>query len=191
MGWIQTSYCALKTVIVCRWNEATHGVSGVTAVNTAMPITTSCYFNRSLWKATGNMIAREGRAYANAENRALDFWTPVINIVRLDQWRCKVVVALTRSIAPPPAATRAGAETLKPPEKTLFCLESMPPTLFRCDHWWARSVATFRGFDFALAVCRASNGQQKPSTLSKRRRVANTLLVRKVHHASSEEPAKI
>ena len=54
--------------------------------NTALPITTSCSFNRSLWKATGNQIAREGRAYMNAGLSASTFWTPVINIVRDPRW---------------------------------------------------------------------------------------------------------
>ena len=74
-----------------RWSEATHGISGPGvhhdaalpgALNTALPITTSCSFNRSMWKATGNAIAREGRAYSNAGLSGLTFWTPVINIVR-------------------------------------------------------------------------------------------------------------
>ena len=73
------------------WSEATHGISGPGvshdktlpgATNTALPITTSCSFNRSLWTKTGNAIAREGRAYANVGMSGLTFWTPVINIVR-------------------------------------------------------------------------------------------------------------
>lgn len=102
------------------WSEATHGISGPGvhhnnelpgATNTALPITTSCSFNRSLWKATGNAIAREGRAYANVGMAGLTFWvsaccacallqlaalrahpliplvqTPVINIVRDPRW---------------------------------------------------------------------------------------------------------
>jgi beta-D-xylosidase 4 len=72
------------------WSEATHGLSGPGvhhngtlpgATNTALPILTSCSFNRSLWHATGNAIAREGRAYANVNMSGLTFWTPVINIV--------------------------------------------------------------------------------------------------------------
>jgi hypothetical protein len=51
------------------WSEATHGISGPGvhhngslpgATNTALPILTSCSFNRTLWHATGNAIAREG-----------------------------------------------------------------------------------------------------------------------------------
>ena len=68
------------------WSEATHGISGPGvshnsqlpgATNTALPITTSCSFNRTLWHATGNAIAREGRAYANVGHSGLTFWTPV------------------------------------------------------------------------------------------------------------------
>ena len=68
------------------WNEATHGVGGPGvsfdatlpgATNTALPITTSCSFNRSLWKRTGNMIGREGRAFINNGSAGLTFWTPV------------------------------------------------------------------------------------------------------------------
>ena len=73
------------------WSEATHGISGPGVhhsaaypggSNTALPITTSCSFNRSLWTKTGNQIAREGRAYANVGLAGSTFWTPVINIVR-------------------------------------------------------------------------------------------------------------
>jgi hypothetical protein len=69
------------------WSEATHGISGPGvhhngalpgATNTALPITTSCSFNRTLWHATGNAIAREGRAYANVGMAGLTFWTPVM-----------------------------------------------------------------------------------------------------------------
>ena len=56
------------------------------ASNTALPITTSCSFNRTMWKATGNVIGREGRAYINAGLAGSTFWTPVINIVRDPRW---------------------------------------------------------------------------------------------------------
>jgi hypothetical protein len=65
------------------WSEATHGISGPGvhydaahpgASNTALPITTSCSFNRSLWRATGNQIAREGRAFRNLGLAASTFW---------------------------------------------------------------------------------------------------------------------
>jgi len=70
------------------WNEATHGVSthytaDIPAVsNTAFPILTSCAFNRSLWRATGNTIGREARALHNDGVAAQTFWAPVVNIVR-------------------------------------------------------------------------------------------------------------
>jgi len=56
------------------------------ASNTALPITTSCSFNRSLWTKTGNQIAREGRAFFNNNQAYQTFWTPVINIVRDPRW---------------------------------------------------------------------------------------------------------
>lgn len=77
------------------WSEATHGLSGPGvrhddtypgATNTALPITTSCSFNRSMWKATGNLLGREGRAYFNGGMSGSTFWTPVINIVRDPRW---------------------------------------------------------------------------------------------------------
>ena len=75
------------------WSEATHGVSHVNnsnptpfASNTALPITTSCSFNRSLWHATGNQIGREARAFGNVAHAYNTFWTPVINIVRDPRW---------------------------------------------------------------------------------------------------------
>lgn len=77
------------------WSEATHGISGPGvhftseypgASNTALPITTSCAFNRTLWTETGNLIGREGRAFGNAGLAGSTFWTPVINIVRDPRW---------------------------------------------------------------------------------------------------------
>lgn len=50
--------------------------------NTPLPITTSCSFNRTMWNAVGNQIAREGRAFRNQGLADSTFWTPVINIVR-------------------------------------------------------------------------------------------------------------
>ena len=65
------------------WSEATHGLLFVDfagdlplASNTALPITTSCAFNRSLWRATGQQIGREARAFANAGQAYSTFWTP-------------------------------------------------------------------------------------------------------------------
>lgn len=75
------------------WSEATHGISHVQysaqepyASNTALPITTSCSFNRSLWHATGNQIGREARAFMNLGNAYSTYWAPVINIVRDPRW---------------------------------------------------------------------------------------------------------
>ena len=74
------------------WSEATHGISGPgvgynaelpAGSNTALPITTSCSFNRTLWHKTGNQIAREGRIFRNNGLAGSTFWTPVINIVRV------------------------------------------------------------------------------------------------------------
>ena len=67
------------------WSEATHGISHVTystqapwASNTALPITTSCAFNRSLWEATGNQIGREARAFMNLGTAYSTYWAPVV-----------------------------------------------------------------------------------------------------------------
>lgn len=76
------------------WNEATHGVwnnvgppwpceslpcDGPVTVF-ALPITTSCAFNRSMWLATGNQIGRESRALWNSKGdvRGGTYWTPVV-----------------------------------------------------------------------------------------------------------------
>jgi len=74
-------------------SEATHGISEVRndpttpyQSNFALPITTGCSFNRSLWYATGNQIGREARAFMNAGNAYSTFWAPVINIVREPRW---------------------------------------------------------------------------------------------------------
>jgi hypothetical protein len=77
------------------WSEATHGIGGpgvhnggnlTGSINTALPITTSCSFNRTMWTKTGNQIAREGRAFRNRGLAGSTFWTPVINIVRDPRW---------------------------------------------------------------------------------------------------------
>ena len=79
------------------WSEATHGIGGpgvheggnlTGSINTALPITTSCSFNRTMWRKTGNQIAREGRAFRNRGLAGSTFWTPVINIVR-GAWRAR------------------------------------------------------------------------------------------------------
>ena len=75
------------------WSEATHGISHVRnddttpyESNTAFPITTAMSFNRSLWKATGNLIGREARAFMNAGNAWSTYWAPVINLAREPRW---------------------------------------------------------------------------------------------------------
>jgi hypothetical protein len=63
------------------WSEATHGISHVSytastpyASNTGLPITTGASFNRSLWYATANQIAREARAFMNQGNAYSTYW---------------------------------------------------------------------------------------------------------------------
>ena len=75
------------------WSEGTHGISHVRnddttpyETNTAFPITTAMSFNRSLWKATGNLIGREARAFMNAGNAWSTYWAPVINLAREPRW---------------------------------------------------------------------------------------------------------
>jgi len=75
------------------WSEATHGISHVDfkgdtpfASDTALPITTSCSFNRTLWWKTGNQIAREARAFMNAGHAYSTYWAPVVNLVRDPRW---------------------------------------------------------------------------------------------------------
>jgi len=94
------------------WSEGTHGISGPGvqhnatypgASNTALPITTSCSFNRSLWKETGNLIGREGRAFWNAGlATGATFWTPVLNIVRDPRWG-EWLIARAKLYHPPPS----------------------------------------------------------------------------------------
>jgi beta-glucosidase-like glycosyl hydrolase len=69
------------------WSEATHGISHVSnsnptpwASNTPLPITTSCSFNRTLWKSVGNQIGREARAFMNVGHADSTYWAPVINM---------------------------------------------------------------------------------------------------------------
>ena len=65
------------------WSESSHGLLYVNystqlpgATNTALPITVSQSFNRTLWKATGNTIGREARAFMNANAADSTFWAP-------------------------------------------------------------------------------------------------------------------
>ena len=70
------------------WSEGTHGVKG--AYNAPphtvfpFPITTAMAFNRTLWHATAQHIAREGRSeYNEGRFDGLTYWAPVVNLVRV------------------------------------------------------------------------------------------------------------
>ncbi len=87
------------------WSEGAHGISHVSysptlpgASNTALPITTSCSFNRTLWSATGNQIGREGRAFQNAGQAGSTYWAP-----------CVAPQARARARRPPPRRTPLNA----------------------------------------------------------------------------------
>jgi hypothetical protein len=68
------------------WQEALHGIAnnvgvsfnGATPASTSFPqpITSSCAFNRTLWRATGEAISTEVRAFANAGHAGLTMWSP-------------------------------------------------------------------------------------------------------------------
>ena len=69
------------------WEEGTHGVKGAynagPHTNFAFPSTTAMSFNRTLWRATAQQIAREARAWYNeGSGRGLTYWAPVINLAR-------------------------------------------------------------------------------------------------------------
>eukprot|EP01062_Namystynia_karyoxenos_P059134 TRINITY_DN50566_c0_g1_i1.p1 TRINITY_DN50566_c0_g1~~TRINITY_DN50566_c0_g1_i1.p1 ORF type:complete len:776 (+),score=201.17 TRINITY_DN50566_c0_g1_i1:89-2329(+) len=88
------------------WNEALHGVAktcfrsstGGSKCPTSFPagITTSASFNRSLFRAIGDVIGTEGRAYNNLDKgmswepveagTGLTFWTPNVNVFRDPRW---------------------------------------------------------------------------------------------------------
>jgi len=86
------------------WSEALHGVAispGVafttsspadgspgTPYATSFPqiIATSHSFNRTLFRAIGNAISTEIRAFANAGHAGLTYWTPNLNIFRDPRW---------------------------------------------------------------------------------------------------------
>ena len=107
------------------WQEATHGINNAgPATNTALPITTSCAFNRSLWRKTGNQIGREARAFETFKGdvRGQTYWAPVINIVR--DPRCACV-----GFAPPPPPTPLPPPSLPSPP-LLPLLSPFPPLSF-------------------------------------------------------------
>ena len=67
------------------WTEATSGISwahcgSCKTSKFAFPITLGMSFNRSLWRATGNQIAREARALMNEGTGYSTFWAPVVNV---------------------------------------------------------------------------------------------------------------
>lgn len=75
------------------WSEATHGISHVRnddktpyESNFAFPITTAMSYNRTLWKATGQQIGREARAFMNVGNAWSTYWAPVVNLAREPRW---------------------------------------------------------------------------------------------------------
>ena len=76
-----------------RRGDASHGVWFVDftpetpySSNAALPITTSCSFNRTLWYKTANQFGREARAFMNVGNAYSTFWAPVVNILRDPRW---------------------------------------------------------------------------------------------------------
>jgi beta-glucosidase-like glycosyl hydrolase len=78
------------------WQEALHGLANNVGVSFneptpfstsfPQPITTSCAFNRSLWRAIGAAISDEVRAFANAGHSGLTLWSPNINLARDPRW---------------------------------------------------------------------------------------------------------
>lgn len=69
------------------WSEGTHGVEGSynapPHTDFPFPITTAMAFNRSLWSATAQHIAREARAEYNEQRfDGLTYWAPVVNLAR-------------------------------------------------------------------------------------------------------------
>jgi hypothetical protein len=89
------------------WSEALHGVSRCAYDRTKTPpdkshggccwkgkcptsfpaaITTSCSFNKTLFKAIGTAAGTEARVMSNVGQASLTFWTPNINIFRDPRW---------------------------------------------------------------------------------------------------------
>ena len=74
------------------WSEALHGLAnnvgvsfnGATPASTSFPqpITSSCAFNRTLWRETGKAISTEARAFNNAGHSYLTKWSPNLNLAR-------------------------------------------------------------------------------------------------------------
>ncbi|OWZ19595.1 Xylosidase [Phytophthora megakarya] len=78
------------------WNEALHGVALSPGVTFKGPITaatsfpqvlsTAASFNRSLFYQVADVISTEARAFYNAKEAGLTFWTPNVNIFRDPRW---------------------------------------------------------------------------------------------------------
>ena len=71
------------------WQEASHGVatkSNARTTNFALPLTVAQSFNRSLWRANGHQIGREGRALMNGGRAYSTFWAPVVNLASEPRW---------------------------------------------------------------------------------------------------------
>ena len=130
------------------WTEAAHGLLGVNytaelpgATNTALPITVSASFNRSLWSATGNTIGREGRAFMNANIAFSTFWAPVINIVRDPRWGRNLESAGEECVRPTASAaplTWDAATAHPPPPPLTHTHTHAPHALQPLSHWPVR-----------------------------------------------------
>jgi hypothetical protein len=92
------------------WSEGLHGVRcghGIDCaggVNTTtifpQPIGSAAAFNRSLWRAIGDTIATEFRAFSNAGRGFLSIFSPNINILRDPRWgRGQVHAGLVYTVA--------------------------------------------------------------------------------------------
>ena len=73
------------------WSEALHGVASgcfvkdkafVCPTSFPSPLAMSSALNESLWRAVGDAIGTEARAFNNLEQTGLTFWAPTLNILR-------------------------------------------------------------------------------------------------------------
>jgi len=192
------------------WNEATHGVwnnvgppwpcesnpcDGPVTVF-ALPITTSCSFNRTMWYKTGNQIGRESRAFWNSKGdvRGGTYWTPVINIVRLIFTpvalcytaivyrvpRSPSTLTTTRAFTSSTSGTHGGVVTLSVSAHAFpLCLAPLPPANSRpppptlCVQPLARTPSSRAPMPEIL--CRAFKLLLKLRTLFRPLLAANTL----------------
>ena len=103
------------------WSEASHGVASgrdTQTTNFAFPITTAMAFNRSLWRATGAQIGREGRAMMNSGDGYSTFWAPVINLAREPRWGRNLEVCIRPR---PTSETRVVSKTRVLPPLRASC----------------------------------------------------------------------